>query len=308
MEHLQTALRSAGTNPQRLVFTTTAATAVVALLAYSRHCYVAWHALGEGGIPHSPRGWLINVFAHLIARRDPRAVPAPYEKTIPSSTSTSTSNTTTTTTTAFNLSASEEARYSPHAKTSYLKPLPPRSSPRPTVPGTVVPQRQTSETATASTVSRQNAYLSALALSNPSLFTIKPSALESPKFTALWLSPSSSSSSPPPPGSEQVNLELAKWLPPQARGETAHVHHEGSTHACLSLPDAAEVVRKGWGERHRMSGVGGMLPWGYVLLYAPRGEGKDGKSDWEVWKAVVVAAARVVAKSAGFEGEIIVPE
>ena len=107
-----------------------------------------------------------------------------------------------------------------------------------------------------------------------------------------------------------MDLEQAKWLPPQARGEIAHVHHEGSTHVCLSLPDAAEVVRKGWGERHRMSGVRGILPWGYVLVYAPREgkEGKEGESEWEVWKAVVVAAARVVARSAGFEGDIVVPE
>ncbi|KAI0505702.1 hypothetical protein F5B22DRAFT_626953 [Xylaria bambusicola] len=296
MDHLQTALRNVGTNPHRLIYTTTAATAVVALLAYSRHCYVAWHALGEGGIPHSPRGWLLNVLAHLVARRDPRAVPAPYEKSTPSPSATT-----------FSLSATEESRYTPYAKESHLKPLPPRSSPRPLVPGTVIPQRQTSETASSSTVSRQNAYLASLARSNPSLFAIKPSALESPKFTALWLSPSPSPSSS---ASENVDLEQAKWLPPRARGETAHVHAEGSAHVCLSLPDAAEVVRKGWGERHRMSGVGTMLPWGYVLLYAPReDEGKGGShEDWQVWKTIVVAAARVVAKSAGFEGEIVVPE
>lgn len=305
MEGLQTTLRTlrSGGTSNRLICTTTATAAAIALLAYSRQCYVAWHALGEGGIPHSPRGWLMNILAHLVARRDPRAVPAPYEKS-----TSSTSNSTSTST--FTLSASDEEKYSAHAKTSFLRlssplngTLPPRAKPRPTVPGTVIPQRQTTETASQSTVSKQNAYLAAIAAANPALFCIKPSGLESPKFTALWLSPSSES-----PGT--VDLEQAKWLPPQARGEIAHVHHEGSTHVCLSLPDAAEVVRKGWGERHRMSGVRGILPWGYVLVYAPREgkEGKEGESEWEVWKAVVVAAARVVARSAGFEGDIVVPE
>ncbi|RYC63275.1 hypothetical protein CHU98_g2909 [Xylaria longipes] len=75
----------------------------------------------------------------------------------------------------------------------------------------------------------------------------------------------------------------------------------------LSLVDAAEVVRRGWGERHKMSGVASILPWGYVLVYAPRDDA-DGKGDWEVWKVLVIAAARVMARSAGFEGEVVVPQ
>ncbi|KAI1298551.1 hypothetical protein F5Y03DRAFT_367731 [Xylaria venustula] len=294
MEAFQTAAQNLNlSNPTttRILYTATAATGI-ALLAYSRHCYVQWHALGEGGLPHNLKGWLINVAMHPFARSDALAIPAPYEK--PSTSSTiSTSN--------IVLSAQDEERYGAATRTSYFRfpggSLPQRKGDgRPTVPTTVAPQRQTTQKAGSDTVERQNAFLAALARSNASLFAIRGSGLESPRFPALWLSS---------PSSGAADVSRGKWFPAQAPGETAHVHAEGSTHVCASLVDAAEIVRKGWGERHRLSGVRGIVPWGYVLVYAPR-EGVE--EDWEVWKGIVVAAARCVAKSGGFEGEIIVPE
>ncbi|KAI0799457.1 hypothetical protein GGR55DRAFT_482339 [Xylaria sp. FL0064] len=317
MEALQTTLQTTAQTlratpaTQRVIYTT-AATATVALLAYSRHCYVEWLALGEGGIPASVFGWLINCAAHLVARRDERAVPAPYEKpSKPSkSPSSSSSSSSSSASTSIVLSAKDEERYGEYTKLSFfsfpsssgasgkgsLRPRNPQGV-RPTVPRTVVPQRQTSEKADSATVSKMNAYIARLAASNPSLFAVKPSALESPKFPALWLSPTETAN--------PVAISNAKWLPKGAPGEIAHVHHEGSTHVCLSLADAAEVVRQGWGERHKLSGVGGILPWGYVLIYAPREKNED---DWEVWKGLVDAGARCVARCAGFEGEVVVPE
>lgn len=38
----------------------------------------------------------------------------------------------------------------------------------------------------------------------------------------------------------------------------------------LSLADAKEVIEKGWGLRHKLSGP--LIPVGYLLLYAPRNE------------------------------------
>lgn len=166
-------------------------------------------------------------------------------------------------------------------------------------------------------MARQVAFLRALAAANPHLFAMQPSGLESPKFQALWLR----RSIPPTNNKDEeeeeeekegqrkmVTLDLdpstVKWLPPSARGEIAHVHPEGSGHACLSLADAAAVVRRGWGERHMLAGVTDVLPWGYVMLYAPR-EGRE--DDFVVWEAVVLAAARVVARCAGFMGEVVVP-
>lgn len=38
----------------------------------------------------------------------------------------------------------------------------------------------------------------------------------------------------------------------------------------LSLADAKEVIEKGWGLRHKLSGP--FIPVGYLMLYAPRDE------------------------------------
>ncbi|KAL2161526.1 hypothetical protein VTH06DRAFT_8088 [Thermothelomyces fergusii] len=86
--------------------------------------------------------------------------------------------------------------------------------------------------------------------------------------------------------------ERAGEMPPFmgiARREIVHAHSEGSSHMTLSLVDAAEAIAKGWGERHRLSGVTRMLPWGYTLLYAPRND-----DEFEVWTRIVVAACRFV--------------
>jgi hypothetical protein len=153
-------------------------------------------------------------------------------------------------------------------------------------------------------MTKQHVYLRALTSLNPSVFTIKPSALESPKFEALWLRDPSDSDLDNGSKSE-VDPSLVKWSSPRARCEIAHVHPEGSTHVSLSLVDAAEVVRQGWGERHMLSGVKGILPWGYVLVYAPR---QTVGTDLLVWREIVLAGARVAAKCAGFAGEIVAPE
>lgn len=52
--------------------------------------------------------------------------------------------------------------------------------------------------------------------------------------------------------------------------EICHIHGSDlSGHVTLSFPDAKEVIEKGWGERHRMSGTG-RLPLGYTMVYVPR--------------------------------------
>ncbi|KAI0151561.1 hypothetical protein GGR57DRAFT_503833 [Xylariaceae sp. FL1272] len=259
---------------QRSIYIATWSTAALALLAYSNHCYQSWYALGEGGIPRTVGGWLFNVSAHLIARRDTRAVPAPYET---------------------KLSVVDEEKYGKETHVSFLPScrLPQRVGDRPTVPTTVVPQRQTSAAASAGMVDRQDAFLRALAGANPHVFRIAPSRLESKAYEALWLVD---------PATETVDSARVKWFSGLAPGEIAHVHGEGSAHLYLSLTDAAEMVRKGWGERHKLSGVRDILPWSYVMVYAPR------EGEWETWREIVCASARVVARSAGFEGEVVVPE
>jgi len=58
----------------------------------------------------------------------------------------------------------------------------------------------------------------------------------------------------------------------------------------LSLVDAEEAVVKGWAERHPLSGVRKMLPWSYVLVYAPRDD-----DEYDVWTRLAVAACRFVS-------------
>ncbi|KAI1174296.1 hypothetical protein F4777DRAFT_554558 [Nemania sp. FL0916] len=339
MDNLQPTLRSLLARTDKLTITATAtATTLAAALAYAWHCYAQWHALGEGGVPRTPRGWLMNVAAHALARRDHRAVPAPYEKkrtrkNVADGARRGKIGDVDGESTEIVLTAREEEIYDALSRMSFLSfplshsdgdgigfgftrsSLPQRGSPRPTVPTTVFPQRQTTQTVSDAVVARQNAYIRSLAKANPQVFAIRPSKLESPKFAALWLastlfgSEDQDQDEGKEKGSESRNVlvdaKRVRWLPPMAQGEIVHVHHEGSAHVILGLADAAAVVRAGWGERHKMSGVKDMLPWGYVLLYAPREGSKD--RDWEVWKAVVLAAARTVARCAGFEGEVVVP-
>ncbi|KAI2604562.1 uncharacterized protein GGS25DRAFT_508832 [Hypoxylon fragiforme] len=169
-------------------------------------------------------------------------------------------------------------------------------------------------------IARQNAFLRALADANPAVFEMRTSTLEGPLHEGLYLrappsptSPSASSSSSSSSSSEDPQDPQALEAKLRARlgrgtggGEFAHVHGEGSAHVTLSPGDAATAIRAGWAERHQMSGVGGpklaMVPWGYVMVYAPR-EGEEG--EWQAWKDVVMAGARYVAQGRGVE--VVVP-
>ena len=52
--------------------------------------------------------------------------------------------------------------------------------------------------------------------------------------------------------------------------EICHVHtSDMSGHVTLSFADAQEVIAKGWGERHRMSGTD-VIHLGYTMVYVPR--------------------------------------
>ncbi len=60
------------------------------------------------------------------------------------------------------------------------------------------------------------------------------------------------------------------------QGEICHIHgSDSSAHVILSFADAEEVIAKGWGERHRLSGTE-WVPLGYTLVYVPRGSEEIG--------------------------------
>lgn len=56
----------------------------------------------------------------------------------------------------------------------------------------------------------------------------------------------------------------------KCKREVAHIHESDmSAHLLLSFADAQEVLARGWGERHRMTGTA-VVPLGYTMLYLPR--------------------------------------
>ncbi|KAI0021189.1 hypothetical protein F4780DRAFT_739490, partial [Xylariomycetidae sp. FL0641] len=173
-----------------------------------------------------------------------------------------------------------------------------RAGARPAVPGTVAPQRQTSETAGEQGVRRATAFLRRVARENAGVFEVKGSRLEHPAYDALWLRGELLEAGGEGKRGEEEEQQMI--FPARARGELAHVHPEGSTHATLSPADGAAAVAAGWGERHKLSGV--YLSWGYVLLYAPRDE-----AEWAVWRELVLAGARFGAALVGVEG-VVEPE
>ncbi|KAI4868413.1 hypothetical protein F4820DRAFT_124556 [Hypoxylon rubiginosum] len=249
-------------NKTAVVTTASAAALVLSVPLLSRIAsdYRAWYALGPNGIPLNIFGYLFQAAASPFARLDTR-VPAPYD------------------------AAALSKRYGALTLQSFLprSPLPPRSGPRPDVPAYVGPQRQTSQQASAETRDAQESFLHAFAAANPDAVRVRPSNLEGPLFNSLWLR-----------DGVPVRGEIRRL-----GGEFAHPHGEGSTHLVLSLADAARAIEGGWAERHRMSGVGSLMPWGFVLIYAPRDD-----DELEVWKGFVLASARYVL---GGEKEAVMP-
>ena len=246
--------------------------------------YRAWLALDAGGLPYNPLGYVINAMLRPLARFDTR-VPAPYDR------------------------AALEPLYGPEAFVSYLHDgeeggaaeLPCRAGPRPGVPTFVAPQRQTTQGLAdgdgAGLRARQVACLEALARANPDVFKTAPSEAEGRHHGALWLVDGGAGARGRGRGRGVAGLAWG------LRGEFAHPHGEGSAHLVLSLADAETLVARGWAERHPLSGGRGLLPWGYVLVYAPRDD-----DEFALWSRVLLASARFIAAASGWRGKVVIPE
>lgn len=273
----------------RVVHLTIAAsltTGIPLLLSYWLSTYRDWLALGRGGLPANPLGWLAQaILGATIARSDHRTASA----------------------TPWTLNAETEAVWGEAGRASYLLrssssslPLPRRAGPRPRVPAYVAPQRQTNQQAGPATLERMERYLADVVSANRAALELRPSALEGPCHQAIWLADDGGGGGGGGPGFRRRPAHLRG-----TRGELVHPHDEGSTHCVLSLGDAARAVETGWAERHRLSGAfpGEVLPWGYVMIYAPRDE-----AEFAVWKEFVLAAVRfnVEAASSG-ETSITIP-
>lgn len=226
--------------------------AMCPLVAWVMESYQTYLDVGPGGLPHNVFGWLIQGAAQLIARHDVRDHKV------------------------FLSEPSARQGLGPYGTKSFLsKPLPERKGERPIVPGFVAPQRQMSDRGprNAEMKERLIGYQAKIVAANPSLLFKDASRLEGVGTPALWFAVSRERSIP-------TYLKKTK-------GEFAHVHPEATMHVTMSLVDAEEVVRKGWGERHPLSGVKGFWPLSYVLVYAPRDD-----AEFEVCKRVIEASVR----------------
>ncbi|KAH6657340.1 hypothetical protein BKA67DRAFT_555013 [Truncatella angustata] len=229
----------------------------VPLFSYWVSNYRAWLALGRGGLPPNPLGWLVQACLHPISRSDTRA-PAPWT-----------------------LEDTEELWGTAGRKSFFIDGrIPPRRhGARPNVPSYVAPQRQTNEQVHPAMLDKMESYLSDLVAANPTTYQLKPSGLEGPFRNAIWLAD---------------NFNTPMYLR-GTKGEIVHPHDEGSTHLVLSLSDATRAIELGWAERHKLAGAWGeVIPWGFVLVYAPR----DG-DDFEIWKNFVLAAVKFNAEAVG---------
>ncbi|KAK7745539.1 hypothetical protein SLS53_003039 [Cytospora paraplurivora] len=266
---------SALRNPTPTTATLTAAAAIgiislPTLIARAVKSYRGYLALGPGGIPYNILGWSIQGVLQPFTwhdTRDPEAIFADPARQEP---------------------------YEPHGRRAFLLgpagegregPPGPRRGDRPVVPGYVAPQRQMTQQGSGGTRARMLAYLEALAALNPGLLVLKGSGLEGVGTPALWLDGGAG-------GRRRRRRTIG--------GELVHVHPEASSHATVSLADAEALVRKGWAESHKLSGLWHTVPLGYVLVYAPRDE-----AEFEFWKGVVRAGIRFVcagiAREAVFE-------
>lgn len=219
--------------------------------------------LGRGGMPYNFLGWLLQATLKLIARTD--------------------------TTDAAHYSHAEILNhYSPYASLSFLSGAPAlqeRAGSRPSVPHYVAPQRQATEGAEAPIMEHMEGFLREMVGDNDGVLEMRPSGLEGPQFDAVWLK-------------SWGRNGIAPAFAGRARGEVTHIHPEGSSHLTLSPRDAALTLERGWGQRHPLSGVGGILPWTYVLVYAPRD-----KWEVEIWKRLVLASCSFIVSAV--EGQVV---
>jgi hypothetical protein len=174
--------------------------------------------------------------------------------------------------------------YEPFGSQSFLSgSLPERQGAPPAIPFYVAPQRQTTEQGSEEMQTRMQAFLRSVAADADAL-QVKTSRLEGVGVPAVF-----------------VQDTVPKFMG-MTHGEIAHVHPEGSSHVTLSIKDAEEVLKKGWGVRHPLSGVHGWLPWTYVLVYAPRND-----EEWKVWSQIMLAGCSFIASSAAGAEKIITP-
>ena len=202
--------------------------------------YRQWRALGAGGIAFDWNGFMFcKNAAATIARNDTTSLalydsPELYAKGWKE--------------------ATEAQRKA--AQTSFLKErLPEREGPRAKAKPFVFPQREKNEGEPMDEEVRQAYQTTFDNLSSTNSGLVWKTSILEKHGPALFLSDSLLPVTP-----------LASYT----KGEIAHIHlTDLSGHVTLSFADAREVIEKGWGERHKLSGTD-WLHLGYTMVFVPR--------------------------------------
>lgn len=199
--------------------------------------YQQWRAVGPGGAPFDWNGFMLCKKAEITQARDDTTNLALYDS--PEQYAKGWKE------------ATEAQRRA--AQTSFLKqPLPERPGPRSRAKHFVFPQRERND-GEPQDAQVQAAYQTAFEQLGEvnSRVEWKTSVLEK-HGRALFLQ------------------DPVTPLISSSKGEICHVHRSDlSGHVTLSFADAREVIGKGWGEKHRLSGTE-TLHLGYTMLYVPR--------------------------------------
>ncbi|KAF8504180.1 hypothetical protein BU17DRAFT_101433 [Hysterangium stoloniferum] len=205
--------------------------------------YIHWRALGPSGLPLNLFGWFKATIITSLARRQSRITDTSDLDAV------------------VKQIAEQEGEDAVFRRLSLLQ----RRGERPEVRG-VIPQRQLDNIASQATIQELNKYIISLASDYPTMLRIAQSAWEG-HVEGLFLR----RGVPADPFSELLSERMFSRVAP--RLEIAHVHSvDGSLHVSLAPADAVEIVRKGWGVRHRLAGRYKDLPGTYVMIYAPRDE------------------------------------
>ncbi|KAL4917595.1 hypothetical protein BDW62DRAFT_183470 [Aspergillus aurantiobrunneus] len=214
-----------------------------------RKDYHAFLALGPGGTPSTPAGYLRICILRLVTIRDPLEPPS-----IPPTL---------------------------HPKAGFLSrtTIPARPGSRPTVAG-IAPQRQLTQKPGAAMYNALATEIHRLALTHPTTLYTATSCFEKHSTgifhrlpTAITTTTTTSSSAKTPkPASTTHNHRIT------CNGEVCHSHpSDGSLHLTLHPADVKLVLERGWAQRHPLARdswwwVAKIVPTGFVMIYAPRNE------------------------------------
>ncbi|KAL8837189.1 MAG: hypothetical protein Q9176_005820 [Flavoplaca citrina] len=227
-------------NLAQLLGSTIAISIVLPLCRFVLRDYSNFLALGPGGTPSNFVGYLRISYLRLFTIKDPFRPPT--------------------------------ATYSERPVNGFLRELPKRPQPRPSVAG-IAPHRQTNQKPPKYLYQLLRIALYSLVSANSKLLRSGNSCFEKHGL-ALFLCPT------------HMNRTC------KDTGEICHLHpSDSSMHLTLHPADAALVISQGWGERHPLAGCailglgGRLLPEGFVMVYAPQEVGQIG-----VLKDIVRAA------------------